>query len=136
MMRLMMFGSWIFKSIMNDGYRYSMIFRTWRKVRRCRGLVTRRHSYWEVGFCIYGGEDTFRHRKDDFWVLDIKTIPCACLQPDTGGAVSLNGSKAWKKLDGFFTDLKAGPFIAPALIVQDGMYMCLVEWLMVFIMLQ
>ncbi|RDX73008.1 F-box/kelch-repeat protein, partial [Mucuna pruriens] len=25
---------------------------------------------------IYGGEDSYRHRKDDFWVLDISAIPC------------------------------------------------------------
>ncbi|KAF2582617.1 hypothetical protein F2Q68_00003275, partial [Brassica cretica] len=48
---------------------------------------------------IYGGEDTFRHKKDDFWALDVKTIPSKGLQVD-GGAVCLNGSKAWKRLDG------------------------------------
>lgn len=45
---------------------------------------------------IYGGEDSYRHRKDDFWALDIKTIPSSGLQPP---GVSLNGSSAWKKLD-------------------------------------
>ncbi|KAK7293940.1 hypothetical protein RJT34_16821 [Clitoria ternatea] len=30
---------------------------------------------------IYGGEDSSRHRKDDFWVLDISAIPCMSVQP-------------------------------------------------------
>lgn len=25
---------------------------------------------------IHGGEDSYRHRKDDFWVLDVSAIPC------------------------------------------------------------
>ncbi|ESQ30321.1 hypothetical protein EUTSA_v10011439mg [Eutrema salsugineum] len=45
---------------------------------------------------IYGGEDSYRHRKDDFWALDVKTIPASGLQPQ---GVSLNGSSVWKKLD-------------------------------------
>lgn len=32
---------------------------------------------------IYGGEDTYRHRKDDFWILDISAIPCISMQPTT-----------------------------------------------------
>ncbi|KAG7600220.1 F-box domain [Arabidopsis suecica] len=45
---------------------------------------------------IYGGEDSYRHRKDDFWVLDVKTIPSSGLKPQ---GLSLNGSSVWKKLD-------------------------------------
>lgn len=29
---------------------------------------------------IYGGEDTLRNRKDDFWVLDISSMPCVKMQ--------------------------------------------------------
>ncbi|KAG9143880.1 hypothetical protein Leryth_016086 [Lithospermum erythrorhizon] len=32
---------------------------------------------------IYGGEDSYRNRKDDFWVLDISSIPSATMQPFT-----------------------------------------------------
>lgn len=32
---------------------------------------------------IYGGEDSYRHRKDDFWVLDISAIPYITVQPTT-----------------------------------------------------
>uniref|UniRef100_A0A2P2N0Z3 F-box family protein n=1 Tax=Rhizophora mucronata TaxID=61149 RepID=A0A2P2N0Z3_RHIMU len=43
---------------------------------------------------IYGGEDYFRHRKDDFWVLDVNAIP---MQPT---ALSSKGTQAnmWKRL--------------------------------------
>lgn len=44
---------------------------------------------------IYGGEDSYRHRKDDFWVLDITAIP---------SRNNLNSkellSKMWKRLKG------------------------------------
>ncbi|KAJ8759993.1 hypothetical protein K2173_010849 [Erythroxylum novogranatense] len=44
---------------------------------------------------IYGGEDSYRHRKDDFWVLDIKLIP------PQRTASSSKGLQAnmWKKLN-------------------------------------
>ncbi|XP_010545610.1 PREDICTED: F-box/kelch-repeat protein At1g51550-like [Tarenaya hassleriana] len=45
---------------------------------------------------IYGGEDSYRHRKDDFWAFDVNTIPATGLQPP---AVSLNGSSAWRRLN-------------------------------------
>ncbi|XP_027344730.1 F-box/kelch-repeat protein At1g51550 [Abrus precatorius] len=32
---------------------------------------------------IYGGEDSCRHKKNDFWVLDISAIPYISLQPTT-----------------------------------------------------
>lgn len=32
---------------------------------------------------IYGGEDSQRHRKDDFWVLDISSILSNQMQPST-----------------------------------------------------
>ncbi|XP_052182489.1 F-box/kelch-repeat protein At1g51550 [Diospyros lotus] len=46
---------------------------------------------------IYGGEDSDRHRKDDFWVLDISTVPHVKLQPVT---LKRMGSLAhlWKRL--------------------------------------
>lgn len=44
---------------------------------------------------IYGGEDSSRHMKDDFWALDVNTIPSTGLQPP---AVSLDGSSAWRRL--------------------------------------
>ncbi|GAA0170345.1 DNA-binding transcription factor [Lithospermum erythrorhizon] len=32
---------------------------------------------------IYGGEDAYRNRKDDFWVLDISSLPSSTMQPFT-----------------------------------------------------
>ncbi|KAJ4867215.1 F-box/kelch-repeat protein [Raphanus sativus] len=79
---------------------------------------------------IYGGEDTFRHKKDDFWALDVKTIPSKGLQVD-GGAVCLNGSKAWKRLDGVSYRPKGRSFHR-ACADSSGRYVyVLVEWLMV-----
>ncbi|KAI3455732.1 hypothetical protein Pfo_012395 [Paulownia fortunei] len=47
---------------------------------------------------IYGGEDSYRHRKDDFWVLDISSVPCVKMQPR-----NLNQNrifrKMWKKVE-------------------------------------
>ncbi|KAJ8770509.1 hypothetical protein K2173_018000 [Erythroxylum novogranatense] len=43
---------------------------------------------------IYGGEDSYRHRKDDFWVLDINSIP---LQPTTLSSKRLQ-AHMWKRL--------------------------------------
>lgn len=42
---------------------------------------------------IYGGEDSNRHKKDDFWVLDISAIPSVSMQPTT-----LNLAKMWRRL--------------------------------------
>lgn len=41
---------------------------------------------------IYGGEDSYRHRKDDFWVLDISSIVSTQVQPTALHA------KMWKRL--------------------------------------
>ncbi|KAL5554573.1 hypothetical protein UlMin_041974 [Ulmus minor] len=47
---------------------------------------------------IYGGEDSLRHRKDDFWLLDMSVVPCVRLEP----AVVLNSKplleKMWREL--------------------------------------
>ncbi|KAJ7952058.1 F-box/kelch-repeat protein [Quillaja saponaria] len=46
---------------------------------------------------IYGGEDSYRHRKEDFWVLDISAIPSIGVQP-----IILNSkeilARMWKPL--------------------------------------
>ncbi|KAK9281014.1 hypothetical protein L1049_003906 [Liquidambar formosana] len=57
---------------------------------------------------IHGGEDSYRHRKDDFWVLDISAIPSLSkkdssvipsikMQPFTLNSKGLL-SKMWKKM--------------------------------------
>ncbi|GAV59447.1 F-box domain-containing protein/Kelch_3 domain-containing protein/Kelch_4 domain-containing protein, partial [Cephalotus follicularis] len=46
---------------------------------------------------IYGGEDTYRHRKDDLWVLDVSTIPSIRVQPVTFNSVGLL-VKLWKRI--------------------------------------
>ncbi|KAL0012791.1 hypothetical protein SO802_007899 [Lithocarpus litseifolius] len=46
---------------------------------------------------IYGGEDSYRHRKDDFWVLDISAIPSISMQPTTLNSKEIL-AKMWKKL--------------------------------------
>ena len=46
---------------------------------------------------IYGGEDSYRHRKDDFWVLDISAIPSISVQPVTVNSKELL-AKMWKRL--------------------------------------
>ncbi|XP_057504981.1 F-box/kelch-repeat protein At1g51550-like [Actinidia eriantha] len=46
---------------------------------------------------IYGGEDSYRHRKDDFWVLDISSIASITMQSiTTKRKVSL--ANMWKRL--------------------------------------
>ncbi|KAK7255069.1 hypothetical protein RIF29_28471 [Crotalaria pallida] len=46
---------------------------------------------------IYGGEDSARHRKEDFWILDISTIPCiSSMQPTTVSSKRVS-TKLWKK---------------------------------------
>ncbi|XP_041026086.1 F-box/kelch-repeat protein At1g51550 [Juglans microcarpa x Juglans regia] len=45
---------------------------------------------------IYGGEDSYRHRKDDFWVLDISAIPSINVQPTTLNSRGLL-AKMWKR---------------------------------------
>ncbi|KAK1289031.1 F-box/kelch-repeat protein [Acorus calamus] len=44
---------------------------------------------------IYGGEDTHRHRKDDFWVLDINASPTIKMRIKTA---ELKRSPMWKRL--------------------------------------
>lgn len=46
---------------------------------------------------IYGGEDSHRHKKDDFWVLDISAIPSITVQPSTLNSAKLL-AKMWKRL--------------------------------------
>lgn len=47
---------------------------------------------------IYGGEDSYRRRKDDFWLLDIGSIPSIEKQPITGKRKGLVGNM-WKRLE-------------------------------------
>ncbi|KAF8400218.1 hypothetical protein HHK36_013515 [Tetracentron sinense] len=49
------------------------------------------------GVLIYGGEDSSRHRKDDFWVLDINAIPTVKMRHNTVNSKGLSG-KMWKRL--------------------------------------
>ncbi|KAA8541535.1 hypothetical protein F0562_022687 [Nyssa sinensis] len=46
---------------------------------------------------IYGGEDSYRHRKDDFWVLDISSVPSVKMQPITLNPERLL-TNMWKRL--------------------------------------
>lgn len=46
---------------------------------------------------IYGGEDSARHRKDDFWVLDISAIPYISVQPNTVNNKRVL-TRMWKRL--------------------------------------
>ncbi|KAL3528498.1 hypothetical protein ACH5RR_007820 [Cinchona calisaya] len=46
---------------------------------------------------IYGGEDSQRHRKDDFWVLDVNSVLYVKMQPITLTPVGLF-KKMWKRL--------------------------------------
>ncbi|ONI15002.1 hypothetical protein PRUPE_3G020600 [Prunus persica] len=46
---------------------------------------------------ICGGEDSYRHRKNDFWVLDISAVPSITMQPTTLNSVQLL-AKMWKRL--------------------------------------
>lgn len=52
-----------------------------------------------LGGCllIYGGEDSNRRRKDDFWLLDISSIPSVEIQPITAKRKGLVGNM-WKTL--------------------------------------
>ncbi|PIN23875.1 Kelch repeat-containing protein [Handroanthus impetiginosus] len=47
---------------------------------------------------IYGGEDSYRNRKDDFWVLDISSMSCLKMQ---GRSVNENRTyrRMWRKLE-------------------------------------
>ncbi|XP_022953698.1 F-box/kelch-repeat protein At1g51550 [Cucurbita moschata] len=46
---------------------------------------------------IYGGEDTERHRKDDFWALDVSALKTIEVQLTTGNSIGL-AAKMWKRL--------------------------------------
>jgi hypothetical protein len=46
---------------------------------------------------IYGGEDSQRHKKDDFWVLDISAIPSITMQPSTLNSARIL-AKMWRRL--------------------------------------
>ncbi|CAA2972257.1 F-box kelch-repeat At1g51550 [Olea europaea subsp. europaea] len=47
---------------------------------------------------IYGGEDTDRHRKDDFWVLDISLMPSIKMRPSNLQSKGLL-RKMWRRLE-------------------------------------
>nr|GLL17875.1 F-box/kelch-repeat protein At1g51550 [Ipomoea trifida] len=47
---------------------------------------------------IYGGEDSYRHRKDDFWVLDISSMSGIKLQPAVTPNPKKPISKVWRQL--------------------------------------
>lgn len=48
---------------------------------------------------VYGGEDSYRHRKDDFWVLDVSSISAALSSPTkTQRPIGLLSTKMWKRL--------------------------------------
>ncbi|XP_062110871.1 F-box/kelch-repeat protein At1g51550 [Humulus lupulus] len=49
------------------------------------------------GVLIYGGEDSSRHRKDDFWVLDLSAVPSIGVQPVTVNSKRIL-AKMWKRL--------------------------------------
>ncbi|KAF9613308.1 hypothetical protein IFM89_006818, partial [Coptis chinensis] len=46
---------------------------------------------------IYGGEDSYRRRKNDFWVLDVNAIPSERMRSDTVDTQLLS-KKMWKRL--------------------------------------
>lgn len=46
---------------------------------------------------IYGGEDSSRHRKDDFWLLDLSVVPSIRVQPAKLNSKQLV-AKMWKGL--------------------------------------
>ncbi|KAG6425746.1 hypothetical protein SASPL_109950 [Salvia splendens] len=48
---------------------------------------------------IYGGEDSYRHRKDDFWVLDISSMPCVRMQRSTILKQNIMFRRMWKKVE-------------------------------------
>ncbi|KAL5974138.1 hypothetical protein ACLOJK_030801 [Asimina triloba] len=47
---------------------------------------------------IYGGEDSYRHRKDDFWVLDPSAIPTIRVRSQTPYPKMSSGKKMWRRL--------------------------------------
>ncbi|CAI9757579.1 unnamed protein product [Fraxinus pennsylvanica] len=47
---------------------------------------------------IFGGEDSYRHRKDDFWVLDINSLPSIKMQPSNPNSEGLL-RKMWRLLE-------------------------------------
>ncbi|KAJ6325777.1 hypothetical protein OIU76_012791 [Salix suchowensis] len=48
---------------------------------------------------IYGGEDSQRHRKDDFWVLDVRRIPSNEAQSTPLNSRGLQANNMWKMLE-------------------------------------
>ncbi|XP_077222397.1 F-box/kelch-repeat protein At1g51550-like isoform X2 [Tasmannia lanceolata] len=46
---------------------------------------------------IYGGEDSYRHRKNDFWVFDPSVVPAIKMRSQTLNPMRLSG-KVWKRL--------------------------------------
>lgn len=49
------------------------------------------------GLLIYGGEDSQRHRKDDFWLLDVKSMPSVRTHPVSAGSIALL-TRIWRRL--------------------------------------
>lgn len=47
---------------------------------------------------IYGGEDSYRHRKDDFWVLDISSIPSIKMAPMMPKWKNGSIAKMWRRI--------------------------------------
>ncbi|KAF9675102.1 hypothetical protein SADUNF_Sadunf10G0196500 [Salix dunnii] len=47
---------------------------------------------------IYGGEDSQRHRKDDFWVLDVRQIPSNKARSTPLNSRGLQANNMWKML--------------------------------------
>lgn len=46
---------------------------------------------------IYGGENSYRHRKDDFWVLDISAIPYPCITQQITVSSKKVLTRMWKR---------------------------------------
>uniref|UniRef100_I1KGQ0 F-box domain-containing protein n=2 Tax=Glycine subgen. Soja TaxID=1462606 RepID=I1KGQ0_SOYBN len=46
---------------------------------------------------IYGGEDSYRQRKDDFWVLDISAIPYPCITQQITVSSKKVLTRMWKR---------------------------------------
>ncbi|GMH23316.1 hypothetical protein Nepgr_025159 [Nepenthes gracilis] len=55
---------------------------------------------------VYGGEDSERHKKDDFWLLDVNSIPAFKMCAFPASSVTL---LKWRKLkaDGYMPDSRS-----------------------------
>ncbi|CAJ1970703.1 unnamed protein product [Sphenostylis stenocarpa] len=74
---------------------------------------------------IYGGEDSCRHRKDDFWVLDISAIPYPCItrqHPTTVSSKKVSVTRMWKRWKSSGFEAKARSFHR-ACADQSGRYL-------------